>query len=204
MFAKALAQRLERSNIHYGWVVIATIFFSTLVMSGGRSARRLYHRLCPAFRLGRRANFVGARRALFAVRADGAVFGGADRALWRARRGGFAQALALVGLLSVLFVILIPAIGDRLGAADRHRHRHDGPSAAAMMATRWFVGAARARHGPFVGGDGDGTIGLSAARRLADRSIRLASGARSFRDRDRAGGGLRRSFCWSNGRPTWV
>ena len=34
MFANAIASALSRRGVHYGWIVIATTFFSALVMAG--------------------------------------------------------------------------------------------------------------------------------------------------------------------------
>ena len=34
MFASTLASALSRRGVHYGWIVIATTFFSSLVMAG--------------------------------------------------------------------------------------------------------------------------------------------------------------------------
>ena len=140
MFAKALAQRLERSNIHYGWVVIATIFFSTLVMSGavglpgafiiplskhfGWDAAQISSALAVRFLLyGLMAPFSAALIERYGVRAVVV----------------FAQALVLVGLLSVLFVDSIWQLAIGWGLLIGIGTGMTALVLGAMMATRWFV-----------------------------------------------------------------
>ena len=88
MFAQALARRLSRAGIHYGWATVAIIFLP------GADHCRLHGHLRRAdrsadqgIRLEHRADIGRAGAADRPVRPDGALHGGADRQIRLQERG---------------------------------------------------------------------------------------------------------------------
>lgn len=140
MLAQALARRLDRAGVHYGWVVIATIFFSTLVMSGavglpgafivplskhfGWDAAQISSALAVRFILyGLMAPFSAALIDRYGVRA--VVVG--------------AQVLVVVGLLSVVFVDAIWQLAIGWGLLIGVGTGMTALVLGALLTTRWFV-----------------------------------------------------------------
>jgi MFS family permease len=140
MLAATLARSLDRRGVHYAWVVIATLFFSTLVMSGavglpgafikplsqefGWDAAQISSALAIRFALfGLMAPFSAALIEKYGVRV--VVLS--------------AQLLVLVGFMAVLFVQNIWQLAVSWGFLVGVGTGLTALVLGAIMTTRWFV-----------------------------------------------------------------
>src|SRR5258708_826514 len=152
MNSSRLAAWLARRNVHYGWVVVGTTFLTMLVTAGavgapgvlmlplqkefGWQTAEISSALGVRFMLfGLMAPFAAgpgnshcirpARRALHAVRPDGAVRGGPDQSLWHAP--GCALGTGLDRLRTGALARHDAGVAARVavGRGHRPRHRHD-------------------------------------------------------------------------------
>ena len=184
MFANALARRLSRHGIHYGWVIIAVTFLTALTTAGAVGVPgALILPLTKEFGwdTAQISSALAIRLVLFGLMAPFAAAlierYGVRRVVHHRhhhdRRRPAARACHDAGLAS----------RRPLGDHRRHRHRHDGDGAQRdhFDALVHRTARPRARHADRQ--FGDRTIGFPAARRLAGRAFRLALCARPFGDR---------------------
>ena len=140
MIAQRLAARLARRDIHYAWVIVAAIFFSTLVMSAavglpgafvvplareyGWDAAQISSALAIRFLLfGLMAPFAAALIDRYGVR----------------RIVVLAQGLVLVGLVSVLFVDSVWQLAIGWGLLIGVGTGMTALVLGALLTTRWFA-----------------------------------------------------------------
>jgi predicted MFS family arabinose efflux permease len=148
MLAKTLARQLSRMGIHYGWVMVALAFITTIGWSAAISLPGVLIVPITAEFGWSRADVSGAIAVMFVLFACVAPFSGALMLRYGvARVAAVSAALVVAGLLATMLVFarwhLSVGIGLFLGIAAGMV----GLSLPATIASRWFV----ARRGLVVG-----------------------------------------------------
>ena len=198
MLAQALSRRFADRGIHYGWAIVAVTFLVSLVTAGAMGLPgALILPLSREFGWNTEQISGALARAHPAVRADGAVRRGADRALrLEARhpeRTGDDLQRPVAGTGDDPDLASLPALGNR----RRPRHRHDRAGDVGDRRHPLVHRAARPRARHADGEQRDGATGVSPLAAWLESHWGWRVGAGALADRN---GPRRRSGVAVHGR----